>query len=115
MTPLSLVLRWKRHDLGLLRRNSRRRRRTVVVGMPEMIDKLREETGIPLHPRTPFRLHFSDEELPHAHRLEVGTEDGGGVWVNSRIFQMNGWCCSHIHDYFNPLLTHLYAKAESLP
>lgn len=114
MLPLALVLRWDGttwvysddvHDVV---------DEPFVMGVPEMIDKLRQAEGIALHPRPPFKLLFSLEDFPDAHHLELGTEDSGGVWVKSHAFEMAGWCCAHIHDYFKPLPRHLHAKAEHL-
>ena len=86
-----------------------------VLGASEMLDTLLTldlphrltEAGLD---RSPFRVLFSAEAFPDAHRAERLREEAAGNWY--RFGDQEGWLCPALFDYFDHAPAELWVTAE---
>jgi len=82
-----------------------------VSGVPEMIDRLLERTGLPR--RTQFLLVFSEHPFPgHQAVLEWVREELGGNWY--RWGGMEGWLCPALFRYFSKAPQRIYCQVKAM-
>ena len=83
-----------------------------VSGVPEMIDRLLERTGLPW--RKQFLLVFSEKPFPgHQAELEWVREEFGGNWY--RWGGREGWLCPALFRYFSTAPARIYCQVKSMP
>ena len=91
-------------DAGLLRE-------PFVAGIDTMIDRL--VASIPGAERG-FRLLFSATPFPgHTVKLEWRREESGGNWYYCPQFDIEGWLCPALFNYFDKAPAALYGRAEA--
>lgn len=87
-------------------------REPFVSGTPEMIDRLVENIS---NAKSGFRLVFSAKPFPNfQQKLDWVREEYGGNWYSSEEFQMEGWLCAALFQYFKFAPKEIYVKAEPL-
>lgn len=60
-----------------------------------------------------FRLVFSSRPFPGCHAgFEWRREEHGGHWYFSADFDMEGWLCPALLEYFDTAPSELYARFE---
>jgi hypothetical protein len=85
-------------------------REPFVSGIDTMID--RAVADIP-HADRGFRLLFSPTPFPgYAVHLQWRREEFGGNWYYSSQFNMEGWLCPALFNYFDHAPADLYCRAE---
>ncbi|MCI0744986.1 MAG: hypothetical protein L0Y58_06230 [Verrucomicrobia subdivision 3 bacterium] len=86
-------------------------REPFVAGIDVMIGKL--VANIPMAEKG-FRLLFSSTPFPgYTVKLEWRREEYGGNWYYSPQFDMEGWLCPALFNYFPKAPPELYARAEA--
>ncbi len=61
-----------------------------------------------------IRLHFSDEEMEHALRLDWVSQEKDGNWYHAKSINIFGWCCPTLLKYFPEAPKALFLKASAL-
>ena len=85
-------------------------REPFVAGIDTMID--RAVADIP-HAERGFRLLFSAAPFPgYTVKLQWRREEFGGNWYYARQFDMEGWLCPALFNYFDKAPAELYCRAE---
>ena len=85
-------------------------REPFVSGIDTMIDRL--VAAIPAADRG-FRLLFSPTPFPgHTVTLEWRRGEFGGNWYFCPQFDLEGWLCPALFQYFDAAPPELYARAE---
>jgi hypothetical protein len=88
-------------------------REPFVAGIDTMIDRL--VASIPGAEKG-FRLLFSATPFPgYTVNLEWRREEYGGNWYYSPAFDMEGWLCPALFNYFDKAPPELYVRAEPRP
>lgn len=83
-----------------------------VAGIPELIDKLVAEAGIPNADRG-FRLLFSTREFPGFQVKAVWRRrENAGNWYFVEKYGAEGWLCPALFKYFKRAPKDIYVKAE---
>jgi hypothetical protein len=91
-------------DVGL-------RREPFVSGIDEMINRL--VSNIPGAERG-FRLLFSPSPFPgYTAKLEWRRSEYGGNWYWCPQFEMEGWLCPALFQYFTEVPKEIYTRAEA--
>lgn len=86
------------------------KREPFVAGIPGIIDKVTED--IP-DAEDGFRLIFSAQPFPgHTHTLVKQRKQGGGNWYRCPQYDMEGWLCPALYQYFEEAPKVIYCKAE---
>jgi hypothetical protein len=86
-------------------------REPFVQGIDVMLDRL--TAGIP-DAQQGFRLVFSASPFPgYAVKLEWRREEFGGNWYWCEAYQMEGWLCPALFEYFDAAPNELYASAQA--
>ena len=89
-------------------------REPFVAGVPEILESLLEQQGIPLEEaRKGFLLSFSAIPFP-GHQLSarrVG-EEGGGTWYEESVGKARGWLCPALFRYFDTAPETLHIRVE---
>jgi len=81
-----------------------------VSGADDIIDKMVVDLA---DPEDGFTLVFSAIPFPsHQFELEWRSEDSGGNWYYSTIFNMEGWLCPAMFEYFDVAPTNIYIQIK---
>ena len=92
-------------DVGLVKE-------PFVEGADTAIDRALEMKGLQ-NPESGFRLMFSAGEFPRYDvRFDWVREGEGGNWYRSEDFDMEGWLCPALLEYFDKAPRHIYARFE---
>ena len=89
-------------------------REPFVAGVPEILETLLHEQGIPLEEAEKgFRLIFSASPFP-GHQLAAtrAEEEGGGRWYEESTSKARGWLCPALFKYFTTAPENLYVRVE---
>jgi hypothetical protein len=85
-------------------------REPFIAGIDTMIDRL--VARIPEAERG-FRAIFSAAPFPgHTERLDWRREESGGNWYYSDRFEMEGWLCPALFNYFTAAPRMIYVQVE---
>ena len=85
-----------------------------VAGVPELIDRIVADAGIPSAEKG-FRLLFSAQPFPgYQTKFVRRGEEAGGHWYYSEKYGAEGWLCPAMFKYFKQPPKELYAKAEAI-
>ncbi len=83
-----------------------------VEGADTMIDRVLATKGLE-NPEAGFRLIFSSGEFPRYDvKVDWVREGEGGNWYKSEEFQMEGWLCPALFEYFDEAPKQIYARFE---
>ena len=91
-------------------------REPFVAGVPEILEALLEEQGIPLEEAEKgFRLIFSALPFP-GHQLSAKRieEEGGGMWYEESEGKARGCLCPALFRYFANAPDNLYVRVERM-
>jgi hypothetical protein len=87
-------------------------REPFIAGIDVMLDKLTADMP---GASKGFRLLFSATPFPnYSAKLVWRREEYGGNWYYSDLYQMEGWLCPALFQYFDRAPRELYARAEPL-
>jgi hypothetical protein len=84
-----------------------------VAGADTIIDRMVGE-----HPEASngFTLLFSETPFPgHQYRFDWRREEGGGNWYYAPQFDMEGWLCPALFQYFSAAPKHLFVQLRPVP
>lgn len=88
-------------------------REPFISGADTIIDKAVERKGI-RNANQGFRLIFSSSAFPKCDfKFKWVRESDGGNWYYSEEFQMEGWLCPALFNYFDIAPEEIYAKFEA--
>lgn len=83
-----------------------------IAGADVLIEKAVESKGIENADKG-FRLVFSGGQFPgYDHIFRWVREGDGGNWYYSEDFEMEGWLCPALFEYFDEAPENIYAKFE---
>ena len=83
-----------------------------VSGIPELIDRLVANANIPDADKG-FRLIFSPQPFPeHQTKVVWRRRESGGNWYYSEEYDMEGWLCPALFEYFRKAPKEIYVKVE---
>ena len=86
-----------------------------ISGADTLIDRALEAVGIK-GGESGFRLVFSSGEFPGYNFVFGWVREGeGGNWYRSEDFDMEGWLCPALLQYFDAAPMRIFAKFESKP
>ena len=83
-----------------------------VAGIPGIIEKVTKD--IP-NAEDGFRLTFSDRPFPgytHTLKKKEKSRESGGHWYVCPQYDMEGWLCPALYQYFEEAPETIYFKAE---
>lgn len=85
-----------------------------VEGADTIIDRALAEKGI--DGEAGFRLLFSAGEFPRYDVKFTWVREGdGGNWYRSEDWQLEGWLCPALFEYFDEAPKEIYARFEEQP
>ena len=89
-------------------------REALVAGVPEILEGLLEQEGIPLEEAEKgFLVTFSAIPFP-GHQLGVTWigREAGGNWYEENVSKKQGWLCPALLRYFSKPPKNLYIRAD---
>jgi hypothetical protein len=85
-----------------------------VAGVPELLDKLIAEAGIP-DADEGFRLTFSAQPFPGFQtKITWLRGEFAGNWYYSKEYDLEGWLCPALFKFFKRAPNEIYVKAEAV-